>query len=105
MSQVDLIAVITVKPGKAERVVELLKELAVFVKENEPETLRYHINLDSKKDQIIMLETYASKAAMGAHGQSKEFKAFQQKLADEDLVGGPMELKATKAMGGFESRL
>jgi quinol monooxygenase YgiN len=45
------------------------------------------------------------KAALGAHGSSKEFKAFQKKLAEEDLVGAPMQLKFVKAVGGFASRL
>jgi len=41
-------------------VVELLKEMAVFVKENEPDVIRYHINLETKKNgdqEVIMLET------------------------------------------------
>lgn len=42
---------------------------------------------------------------MGAHGNTKEFKAFQKKLAEEDLVGGPMQLKIVKSVGGFASRL
>jgi hypothetical protein len=41
---------------------------------------------------------------MGAHGSTKEFKAFQ-KLKDEELVGGPMQLKLVKNVGGFSSRL
>ena len=42
---------------------------------------------------------------MGVHGSSKEFKAFQKKMAEEDLVGAPMQLKFVKAVGGFGSRL
>jgi hypothetical protein len=42
---------------------------------------------------------------MGAHGSTKEFKAFQKKLKDEELVGGPMQLKLVKNVGGFSSRL
>lgn len=38
---------------------------------------------------------------MGVHGSSTEFKAFQKKLQEEDLVGGPMQLKITKPAGGF----
>ncbi|KAH8598106.1 hypothetical protein B0O99DRAFT_507121 [Bisporella sp. PMI_857] len=108
MSQIDLIAVITPKPGKEDRVVELLKEMAVFVKENEPDVLRYHINVETKKSgeqEVIMLETYKNKEAMRAHGTSKEFKAFQKKIAAEDLVGRPMQLKVVKPVGGFAARL
>jgi hypothetical protein len=42
---------------------------------------------------------------MGVHGSSKEFKAFQKKMAEEDLVGAPMQLKFVKDVGGFTSRL
>jgi quinol monooxygenase YgiN len=56
-------------------------------------------------ERELISDRYKSKAAMGAHGNSKEFKAFQKKLADEDLVGGPMQLKLVKFVGGFASRL
>jgi hypothetical protein len=42
---------------------------------------------------------------MGVHGASKEFKAFQKKMAEEDLVGAPTQLKIVKDVGGFSSRL
>jgi quinol monooxygenase YgiN len=47
------------------------------------------------------LSRYKSKAAMGAHGSSKEFKAFQKKMAEEGLIAAPMQLKFVKAVGGF----
>jgi hypothetical protein len=105
--------------------VELLNEVARFVQKNEPDTLKYQITLETKKSgeqSILVIETssnpflayiismltwhrYKDKAAMGAHGSTKEFKAFQKKLKDEDLVGGPMQLKLVKNVGGFSSRL
>jgi len=108
MSQIDLIATIPCVPGKADRVVELLKEMAEYVKANEPDVLRYHINVETRKNgeqDVIMLETYKNKEALGSHGSSKEFKAFQKKLAAEGLVAGPMQLKKVKPAGGFASRL
>jgi quinol monooxygenase YgiN len=141
-SQIDLLAIITPKPGKADRVrykycptshasltcfqvVELLQEVSEYVHKNEPDTLKYQINREvnekSGAEQVIMMETlvsaspkrhvtdfqsrYKSKAAMGVHGSSKEFKAFQKKMAEEDLVGAPMQLKFVKVVGGFTSRL
>jgi quinol monooxygenase YgiN len=53
-------------------------------------------NLDSR---------YKSKQAMGVHGSSKEFKAFQKKMAEESLIAAPMQLKFIKSVGGFPSRL
>ncbi|KAG0648524.1 hypothetical protein D0Z07_5264 [Hyphodiscus hymeniophilus] len=108
-SQIDLLAIISPKPGKADRVVELLQEVSEYVKNNEPDTLKYEIirevNKKSGAEQVIMIETYKSKAAMGAHASSKDFKAFQKKMAQEDLVGAPMQLKFVKSVGGFPSRL
>lgn len=141
-SQIDLVAIITPKPGKTDRVrskycptsrasltcpqvVELLQEVSEYVHKNEPDTLKYQINREVNKksgaEQVIMIETsvpisqkrqvtdfqfrYKSKAAMGVHGSSKEFKAFQKKMAEEDLVGAPMQLKFVKDVGGFASRL
>jgi hypothetical protein len=49
-------------------------------------------------------DSYKDKAALGTHGSSKEFLAFQKKVKDEGLVGAPMQLKITKSAGGF-SRL
>jgi len=51
-----------------------------------------------------MVDSYKDKAALGAHGSSKEFLAFQKKMKDEDLTAAPMQLKITKSAGGF-SRL
>lgn len=56
---VDIVAIISPKPGKADRVEELLAEQAKWVKENEPNTLRYHLQRETKGDapKFIMLET------------------------------------------------
>jgi quinol monooxygenase YgiN len=108
--------------------VELLNEVSKYVEKNEPGTLKYQINKEVNKksgvEEVIMIErsvpfsnsaalrdrsdipqSYKDKAALGAHGSSKEFKAFQKKLQEEDLVGGPMQLKFVKDVGGFASRL
>ncbi|TVY50578.1 hypothetical protein LCER1_G007937 [Lachnellula cervina] len=116
-SQIDLVAIISPKPGKTDRVIELLQEVAEYIKNNEHGTLKYNItrsfNKQSGVDEIIMIEMFAfaasafgykDKAAMLAHGSSKEFTAFQRKIQEEGLVGAPMQLKITKPAGGF-SRL
>ncbi|KAK6610663.1 hypothetical protein H4I96_02261 [Botrytis cinerea] len=72
MSQIDLIAIIFPKDGKADRVAELLHEISAHIKATEPGTLNY-------KD----------KAAIAAHGASEEFKAFGKQLKDEDLIAKP----------------
>ncbi|KAH7321940.1 hypothetical protein BKA65DRAFT_91351 [Rhexocercosporidium sp. MPI-PUGE-AT-0058] len=102
-SQIDIVAILSPKPGKADRLIELLSEVSEYVKANEPGTLKYQIL--RTKDEVVLIESYKDKAALGAHGSSKTFKTFQKKLRDEDLTGAPMQLKMLKDAGGFTSRL
>ncbi|KAB8299797.1 hypothetical protein EYC80_000049 [Monilinia laxa] len=109
MSQIDLVAILFPKEGKADRVVELLNEISIYVKANEPGTLKYEVNKEVNKEsgavEIIMMESYKDKAAIAAHGSSEQFKAFGKKLKDEGLIAKPMQLKFLKNVGGFSSRL
>ncbi|QSZ36069.1 hypothetical protein DSL72_007193 [Monilinia vaccinii-corymbosi] len=109
MSQIDLVAIISPKEGKAERVAELLNEISAYVKANEPGTLKYEIHQETNQKsgavEIIMMESYKDKAAIVAHGASEQFKAFGKKVKDEDLIAKPMQLKFLKNVGGFSSRL
>ena len=52
-----------------------------------------------------MGQSYKDKAAIGAHGSSDAFKAFQKTLKEEGLIEKPMQLKFVKEAGGFASRL
>jgi len=56
---VDIIAIITPAPGKADRVQQLLSETAEYVKANEPGTLKYHLQRETHGDNptFVMLET------------------------------------------------
>ncbi|KAH8767947.1 hypothetical protein BGZ57DRAFT_748746 [Hyaloscypha finlandica] len=104
-SQINLIAIISPKAGKVDRVVELLNGVSQYVHKNEPGTTRYQINVEVNKksgvEEIIMFESYKDKAALGTHGSSDAFKNFQKILKDEALVGAPMQLKFVKEAGGF----
>ncbi|KAE9374715.1 hypothetical protein N431DRAFT_556955 [Stipitochalara longipes BDJ] len=104
-SQINLIAIISPKAGKVDRVIELLNGVSQYIQKNEPGTTRYQINVEVNKksgvEQVILLESYKDKAAIGIHGSSDTFKAFQKTLKDEDLVGAPMQLKFVKEAGGF----
>ncbi|KAL3427086.1 hypothetical protein PVAG01_00595 [Phlyctema vagabunda] len=108
-SPTELIAIIVPKPGKADRVIELLLEVSKYVVDNEPDTLKYHIHLESNKktgvEEVIILETYKDKKALAAHGESAAFKNLEKKLTEEDLVAAPLQLKFIKPVGGFASRL
>ncbi|OAL44016.1 antibiotic biosynthesis monooxygenase-like protein [Pyrenochaeta sp. DS3sAY3a] len=106
-SPFDIIAIISPKPGKADRVEELLRTAAKAVKANEPGTLRYHIHRETQGDApvLIMLETYKDKASLATHGKSEDFKTLGRTLKKEDLLAAPMKVIFTKEVGGFSSKL
>ncbi|KAL6703752.1 hypothetical protein ACN47E_009133 [Coniothyrium glycines] len=106
-SPFDVIAIISPKPGKADRVEELLREAGKAVKANEPGTLRYHVHRETKGDAptFIMLETYANQAALETHAKSADFKALGRALKKEDLLAAPMKVLFTKEAGGYASKL
>ncbi|KAF2847577.1 antibiotic biosynthesis monooxygenase-like protein [Plenodomus tracheiphilus IPT5] len=104
---IDVVALITPKPGKADRVQELLSAAAASVKDHEPGTLRYHLQREVSGDApvFVMLETYADKAAIETHGKSETYKALGRALKEEDLLAEPLKVLFTKEVGGFASRL
>jgi len=106
-SPLDVIAIITPKPGKAGRVQEILTTAAKAVKANEPGTLRYHLQREVKGDApiFILLETYENQAAIEAHGKSEAFKTLGRTMKQEDLLAEPMKVLFTKAVGGYSSKL
>ncbi|ORY04549.1 antibiotic biosynthesis monooxygenase-like protein [Clohesyomyces aquaticus] len=106
----DIIAILQPKQGKADRVEELLKTAAEAVKANEPGTLRYHLQRETKPQEgkspvLIMLETYKDQKSLGIHGTSKDFKELGRALKTEDLLAEPMKVYFTKEAGGFASKL
>ncbi|PQE16765.1 antibiotic biosynthesis monooxygenase protein [Rutstroemia sp. NJR-2017a BBW] len=109
MAQINIVAIISPKAGKVDRLLELVSQVCQYVKDNEPGTLRYEatceVNKQSGVEQIIMFETYKDKEALKAHGSSEKFKGFQKMVQDEDLLSEPLLLKFVKPAGGFSSRL
>ncbi|KAF1359522.1 ABM-domain-containing protein [Lizonia empirigonia] len=103
---IDIIAIISPKAGKADRVEELLLQAAKSVKANEPGTLKYHLQRETKGDApvFVMLETYKDQAALGAHAKSDAFKALGRTMK-EDLLAEPMKVIFTKEAGGYASKL
>ncbi|USP76877.1 antibiotic biosynthesis monooxygenase [Curvularia clavata] len=104
---IDVVAILIPKPGKADRVEELLAAAAKTVKETEPGTLRYHLQRETKGDQprFIMLETYADQAALDAHVKSPTGQQLGKAFKEEDLVAEPMKILFTKSVAGYASKL
>ncbi|KAF1911661.1 hypothetical protein BDU57DRAFT_524271 [Ampelomyces quisqualis] len=107
MMTIDIMALIYPKPGKADRVEELLTQAAKAVKANEPGTLRYQLHKETKGEAptFIMLETYKDMAAIEAHSKSEDFKHMGRTMKKEDLLAAPMKVLFTKEAGGYASKL
>jgi quinol monooxygenase YgiN len=62
MSHLNVIAILEPVSGKSDRVVEIVQEIASFVKANDLTTLRYeitrHFNEETKTEEIILIESY-----------------------------------------------
>jgi len=90
MSRVDLIAILTPKPGKTDRVVEVFIETAKQIEQSEPGTLKYQINREVNKkkgvEEVVVVESYENNKALAAHAASSTFKALSKKLKEEDLT-------------------
>lgn len=60
--QIELVAILTPKPGYIDTVIETLAPYNKYVEENEPGVLRYRmyrqINVDSGKEDVVFSETY-----------------------------------------------
>lgn len=100
-------------------------QAAQAVKANEPGTLRYHLQRETKGDApvFVMLETYLlpppactaqlrltgisykDQASIAAHAKSPDFKALGKTLKKEDLLAEPMKVIFTKEVGGYASKL
>jgi quinol monooxygenase YgiN len=78
---ISLIARLTVKDGKADDAVALLKELVKAVAKEEG-TLFYTVNQDKKKpNEIVVMERYTDHDALAFHSSTDHFKRFNQQIA------------------------
>ena len=85
-------AVLKVKAGKEETLVEEMKALAKAVKENEPDTLDYVLHRSQKDPLTFMIyEKYKSGQAVQAHMTSAHFQAAAKKFPE--LLDGGMAIE------------
>ncbi|EMD62824.1 hypothetical protein GGP41_002796 [Bipolaris sorokiniana] len=104
---IEIVAIVQPKPGKADRVQEILTEAAQIVKDTEPGILRYHLHREIKgnKPRFIMLEKYENQAALDVHVKSDIGIRVGKAFKDEDLIESPMKVIFVKSVGGYESKL
>ncbi|CCC13709.1 hypothetical protein SMACR_08212 [Sordaria macrospora] len=104
---ISLIAFIYPKEDKVERLKEVGKDTAEWVKANEPGTLQYHWSASTEDDKpvFIVQESYADMAAVEAHKNSPKFAELVELGQKEDLFAKPIKVMMLDAFGGFASRL
>lgn len=77
----DVIATIVVQPGKADEVVGIVSEYLDTVRSEEG-CLRYDLyRVRREADTLVMVEQWATKEALKAHGAAEHFVAMSGRLA------------------------
>lgn len=70
-----LVARYTVQPGMGDEVAAALREMAVLVRQQEPDCVVYEIaRSDDDPDQFLLYERYRDAAALEAHRATPHFK-------------------------------
>ena len=73
-----------VKPGKKEKLLELLRWDSQVARDEEPATLRFDVFEDPNDDSVVYwYEAYVDQAGFAAHKQGEPFKAFTGGVKDE----------------------
>ncbi len=94
MSQVSVVANLTVKEGKEEEFLALWDDLLAHVSANEPGCEHYVIHQSTSEPNVFYItEVYTDQAALDAHMASDVFGAFGASLGDV-VEGGGMQILA-----------
>jgi quinol monooxygenase YgiN len=85
----DVVATIAVKPGRADAVVEIVTGHLDAIRAEEG-CLRYDLYRVRRDDEtLVMVEQWASKEALRAHGEAEHFRVMGAQLSPE-LAGAPV---------------
>ena len=88
MSALEVVATIEVKEGRADAVVAIVQDYLDAVRA-EDGCLRYDLyRVKRDPDTLVMVETWASKEALKAHGTAAHFVEMSGRLGPE-LAGAP----------------
>ncbi|KAH8176182.1 antibiotic biosynthesis monooxygenase domain-containing protein [Sarocladium implicatum] len=95
MAPIQLTAIITPKPGKADRFLELFQTCVDYVQKHEPYIHRYelHRGLPEKngKQRFVVLEGYDHQEGLDKHMKTPPVQALlkaveEEKLTDTDII-------------------
>jgi len=114
-SEITIVAIMTPKPDKIDRVQSLLQDVVAKVEANEPDVLMYRLHKEIGKNpkqggggggavDFVFTEKYKDSATLKKHGVTDYFQDFQRTLAREQLLEKPAVIKVLKPVAGFESR-
>lgn len=81
MSALDVVATIQAKEGHADELAAILQGSLAAVRAEEG-CLRYDLHrVRRRPDELVMVERWASKAALKAHGSAEHFRETSARLA------------------------
>ncbi|KAJ3528780.1 hypothetical protein NM208_g10048 [Fusarium decemcellulare] len=108
MAPIQLTAVVTPQPGKAQRFLDLFKVCAEYVQANEPQVYRYEIHegipeLNGGKLQFVVLEGYENQEALDKHMKAPPVVALLRAIEKEKLT--ETQLIMTKPSSGVKARI
>ncbi|OGM44740.1 hypothetical protein ABOM_007400 [Aspergillus bombycis] len=104
MSSEAIHNIVTLVPqdGKLTDLIQAFNKLSLYVQTHEPETLLYYAVQPKGKDQLVIVEKYASERALKNHAQSVAFKEFGKAITG--ILQTPPDIKTSSFTGGFETR-
>ena len=86
---IGVVAELNIQDGKQAEFETVFKDLMAKVKANEPDCLTYQLYKNRKSETgYIVMEQYASQAALDAHGQTDYFTAAMPSIG-ACLAGAP----------------
>ncbi|KAF4968270.1 hypothetical protein FSARC_4361 [Fusarium sarcochroum] len=108
MASIQLTAVVTPKPGKTQRFLDLFSACVEYVQANEPQVYRYEMHegipeLNGGKRQFIVLEGYKNQEALDAHMKAPPVVLMLDAMEKEDLT--ETQLIMTKPSTGIKPQL
>jgi len=105
---IQIVAILTPKPGMSDKVIESLAPFNAHVEANEPKALQYQlfkqVNAEDGKESLVYIEIYKDKESLEAHRTSDARKELNARAAKENLLAMPPDIKVLTPIGGFDRR-
>ncbi|KAE9365580.1 hypothetical protein N431DRAFT_354179 [Stipitochalara longipes BDJ] len=110
-SEINIVGILRPKPGKMDRLVELLSAVANRIHAEEKDISRFsvsrEVNPKTKEptNTLVLIETYESQITFDRHFAAPEYAEFQATLRAENIIDfkDPVdaEIRVVKQVTGF----